>query len=520
MLRFPLGFLIIILGGATGFASYVMDRVEQKLRGKGFKWSTRVIDFPGVVWNELSGPGVIAKELRVEPSWPLQVVLRDATIDPSAIGRKKQGMASTQDPLNVQSSIDIPFEVRASNLSVKWGEKKLLEQLTGSLYPTISLAGEEDTIEAIWDPANPTNLQGSARTRISFAHARADIAATFNLGSYLDLQIASDNVVLQHSFLSQESIPDIPLNMRLVWKPDTDEVAAEGTVGELNWSAVGTTDITTHNLQFRVPITPLSTIVSIFGSMIPEAENATIAGEVGLAAHITGPPWDWSFEPAAQALAVSNALPSDFGGERIRWKRNEVPYETGPGTADWVALDDAGWLPEAAIAAEDIRFRAHPGFDLVAIQEALDASVQEERIRGGSTITQQLAKNLFLDGRRTLLRKMRELILALDMEERMTKDAILALYLNVVEFGPGIHGIGAAADAWFLKDPANLSPREAAFLASILPAPNMWHQRISETKRVPIQRVNEVLNRMRIRGSLSRAEHKRAIQERLRVVPP
>ena len=89
-----------------------------------------------------------------------------------------------------------------------------------------------------------------------------------------------------------------------------------------------------------------------------------------------------------------------------------------------------------------------------------------------------------------------------------------------MEFGPGIHGIGAASDAWFLKDPAQLTPREAAFLASILPAPNMWHQRISETKRVPVQRVNEVLNRMRRRGTLSGAQHRRALQERLRVVPP
>ena len=114
---------------------------------------------------------------------------------------------------------------------------------------------------------------------------------------------------------------------------------------------------------------------------------------------------------------------------------------------------------------------------------------------------------------------MRELLLALDMEDRMSKDAILALYLNVVEFGPGIHGIAEASEAWFLKDPAHLTPREAAFLASILPAPNMWHKRISETNKVPIQRVNEVLNRMRIRGTLSKAQHRQAIQERLRVPP-
>jgi monofunctional biosynthetic peptidoglycan transglycosylase len=177
-------------------------------------------------------------------------------------------------------------------------------------------------------------------------------------------------------------------------------------------------------------------------------------------------------------------------------------------------------MPEAVIAAEDIRFRSHRGFDLVAIQEALVASGGDERIRGGSTITQQLAKNLFLDGRRTLQRKLRELLLAMSLEDRMTKDAILMLYLNVVEFGPGLWGIKAASDAWFMKRPDQLSAREAAFLASILPAPNMWHRRIAETGRVPVSRVDGVLDRMRRRGSLSKAEHRKARNETLRVVPP
>ena len=102
----------------------------------------------------------------------------------------------------------------------------------------------------------------------------------------------------------------------------------------------------------------------------------------------------------------------------------------------------------------------------------------------------------------------------------MTKDAILALYLNVVEFGPGIWGIRDAADAWFLKRPDQLSVREAAFLASILPAPKMWHRRISESGKAPRARVNGVLDRMRRRGSLSHAGHAEARAETLRVVPP
>jgi membrane peptidoglycan carboxypeptidase len=206
--------------------------------------------------------------------------------------------------------------------------------------------------------------------------------------------------------------------------------------------------------------------------------------------------------------------------DQVEWRTGRGIQRVGPKLPGWVSLADAGWMPEAVIAAEDIRFRTHPGFDLVAIQEALEAAPREVRVRGGSTITQQLAKNLFFDGRRTLRRKLRELLVALALEERMSKDGILALYLNVVNFGPGIRGVGAAADAWFLKAPGQLSPREAAFLASILPAPNMWHRRITETGKPPVRRVDEVLDRMRIRGVLTKAEHGRERARRLRIVPP
>ena len=520
MKQILLGLSIIVAGAISGTTAYIIDGAEQKLRNKGFTWSSRSIEFTQVRWSRVHGPGLTADQLKIQPSWPLRVELKEVHIDPTGFESPHNSNSSQASVPRSSSVIDIPFEVHASKLRIAWGDDPLFENLSGTLHPSISLTNTEDTIEARWDPSKPRHIQGMAKTSVTFEHARADIEATFNLRDYLDLEIASDNLRLSHSFLSTQSSPDIPMNMRVVWNPDTEELAADGQIGTLAWSVVGTSDTKTHNLQFRVPMTPLSTIVSVFGDMIPEADSATVRGEVGLAAHIAGPPWDWSFEPAAHALSVSGALPTQFGGDRIRWKRNGIAYETGPGTRDWVRLDEAGWLPEAAIAAEDIRFRAHSGFDLVAIQEALDASVHEERVRGGSTITQQLAKNLFLDGRRTLVRKLRELLLALDMEERMSKDAILALYLNVVEFGPGIHGIAEASDAWFLKDPAHLSPREAAFLVSILPAPNMWHKRISETKRVPIQRVNEVLNRMRIRGSIGPSQHQQAIRERLRVVPP
>jgi membrane peptidoglycan carboxypeptidase len=106
------------------------------------------------------------------------------------------------------------------------------------------------------------------------------------------------------------------------------------------------------------------------------------------------------------------------------------------------------------------------------------------------------------------------------MERRLPKEAILSLYLNIVEFGPGITGIGAASEAWFLKDTAQLSPREAAFLASLLPAPRMWHAKLVAGESMPRRQIDEVLGRMARRGDLSEAQFKAAKKEQLRVVPP
>jgi len=520
VIRVLLGLALLLLGGGAGIAVYAIGVVEQKLTDKGFHWAEQSIRLPSLAWSGIEGPGMNASLLLVQPSWPVQVQLLDAKIDPSTLPADASNTASNASGTTSTNSIDIPFEVHARNLSVSWKEHSLVSGMNGSLFPIISLSNEANSIEAAWDPAKPRHIHGTANTRLEHEYATAEVSAEFNLGAFIELELKSSNLVVRHKFLAGQPMPEIPFKTRLVWKADTREIAAEGEIGEVAWNAIGTTDTKTHDMLIRIPMTPLSSIVSLFGGLIPESEAAEIVGEVGLAAHIAGPPWEWSFEPAAQDLSVSGALPDQFGGDRVRWRRNGVPFETGPASTGWVNLDNAGWLPEAAIAAEDIRFRTHPGFDLVAIQEALDASMNEERMRGGSTITQQLCKNLFLDGRRTLLRKLRELVLAMNMENRMSKDAILALYLNVVEFGPGINGIAEASHAWFLKDPAHLSPREAAFLVSILPAPNMWHKRISKTKEVPIRRVNEVLNRMRIRGTLSVGEHRRAIQERLRVVPP
>jgi monofunctional biosynthetic peptidoglycan transglycosylase len=128
-------------------------------------------------------------------------------------------------------------------------------------------------------------------------------------------------------------------------------------------------------------------------------------------------------------------------------------------------------LLRAVLVAEDTRFYEHEGFDLEQIREAWRSNRGGRRMRGASTITQQTAKNVYLDPSRNFLRKGREAILTGWLELWLTKDGILELYLNVVELGPGVFGVRAASDAYFERAPANLSREQSALLAATLPAP-------------------------------------------------
>ena len=128
-------------------------------------------------------------------------------------------------------------------------------------------------------------------------------------------------------------------------------------------------------------------------------------------------------------------------------------------------------LQHAVIAAEDARFYQHHGFDWHEVQIAAEDDLEGGRMRGASTITQQLVKNLFFTTHRSLLRKAAEFTLAPAAEVLLPKRRILELYLNIVEWGPGIYGAEAAAQAWYGIPASRLNREQAARLAAILPSP-------------------------------------------------
>lgn len=141
----------------------------------------------------------------------------------------------------------------------------------------------------------------------------------------------------------------------------------------------------------------------------------------------------------------------------------------------WVSWDDISPLvPLAVVASEDQRFPQHRGFDLVEIQNALQDYSESGRLRGASTISQQVAKNLFLWPGRSLIRKGLEAWFTLLLEVFMPKQRILEIYLNIAQFGPDIFGVGPASLRYFNKPPSDLTLKQASLLAAVLPNPERY----------------------------------------------
>ncbi len=160
--------------------------------------------------------------------------------------------------------------------------------------------------------------------------------------------------------------------------------------------------------------------------------------------------------------------------ERARLQGKEVGWR-------WVPYDQISQeLKKTVVAAEDMSFFSHNGFDTHEIKVAARDAVRGKQVRGASTITQQLAKNLWLTPSRSPTRKIREFILTRQLEDRLSKQRILELYLNVVQFGPNTFGAEAAAREYFGLPAAELDRRQAASLAASLPRPSSWHPGVTD----------------------------------------
>lgn len=189
-------------------------------------------------------------------------------------------------------------------------------------------------------------------------------------------------------------------------------------------------------------------------------------------------------------------------------KRTVVPFEEIPDI-----------VKKATIAIEDENFYEHPAFDWKSIMRALLVNISRRRIdQGGSTITQQLAKNAFLTHHKTITRKVRELVLAFKLEKKYSKDEILNLYLNQIPYGSNAYGIEAASKTFFDKRAKDLTLAEAALLVSLPQAPSYYSPYGTHTNEL-MQRKDAVLEKMHKLGFITEEEKEKAKKEKLNFAP-
>jgi monofunctional glycosyltransferase len=177
----------------------------------------------------------------------------------------------------------------------------------------------------------------------------------------------------------------------------------------------------------------------------------------------------------------------------------------------WVSYNNISPnLRNAVLIAEDGAFFQHSGYDLDEIRESVKRNWREKRfVRGASTITQQLAKNLYLSTSRNPLRKVRELFIAQELERNLPKQRIFEIYLNVIEWGDGIYGIEPAARRYFGKSASELLPEEAAILAAMIPNPRRYTP--SRNLKYLEKRKSEILDRLARWKYLAPEEYQAAV---------
>jgi monofunctional glycosyltransferase len=184
---------------------------------------------------------------------------------------------------------------------------------------------------------------------------------------------------------------------------------------------------------------------------------------------------------------------------------------------DWLRLQDiSSNLKWAIVLSEDWGFYQHEGVDFNQLQIAINEGLEDKKLRGASTITQQMVKNVYLSQSRSYLRKIHEMILTYQVEKVLHKQRILEIYLNCIEFGPGVYGIKKASSYYFKKPASSLTPRESAFIAMLLPSPKKYSIsfRKKSLTRFARTRVKAILRKMRMAKIISADQFNSEVEQK------
>ena len=281
------------------------------------------------------------------------------------------------------------------------------------------------------------------------------------------------------------------------------------------------------DFELEVPRLDFARLLATAGLEMP----ADDLGSAALSIHVSGPPLDpaalsvaprLDFTPPARTLPSIERLKIPFVHRVETSAGRELEIRISPESPDFLALADVPPLfLRTLLIAEDANFYGHPGVDLAALPVAMATNFARGSFaRGGSTISQQLAKNLFLWRRKTISRKLEEASLALLLDSALGKSRVLELYLSVIEWGPGLYGLRPAARHYFGVEPQALTPKQMTFLVSLIPGPVKYQRSFAGGVPTPFfdGLMTTLLTKLQSVGALSETECAAAVAEPLALV--
>jgi penicillin-binding protein 1A len=361
-------------------------------------------------------------------------------------------------------------------------------------FAELELAGGPVGLSALGVREGDFGLIGVRETRLE---ARAELKAQDFSHTELSSKGVLENLRLRRAALAPGEISAA----RLGWRFEgtlAESVASlknmELSLGDLRVQLSGEVSLKPEHPQADVRVSvPLAACNALLGAvprgMAPLTEAIRAEGTFSLEGSLY---YDSQKVSATRVgLRVDNQckireVPAAISANRFRgpWLRevkaadgSPMTIESGPSTPDWTQYEDISpFMETAVLVCEDGHFFTHHGFDYNALENSVRMNLESGRfLRGGSTVSMQLAKNLYLSKEKTISRKLQEAVLTMLLEQQLSKHEIMELYLNIIEFGPGIYGVRQAAHYYFNEEAHDLSLGQALYLASILPSPDVQH---------------------------------------------
>lgn len=435
----------------------------------------------------------------------IQVVFDDLKVDWATMPFPEKFANGTYGPIDGSLTLQKRGKQTQATFSVR--EPSTGSALNGRINPTekgwdISAGIEGDMVKLLGSLLTAAELdirKLPTRGRFGAVYATRDKSATIDLDlEQYDVDLASDLVSAQRltGFTAREQARiDIDFSAgKVSMKDGVVEVNGVPMLASLQLMPGDSSPTFQINADLRT--TPLLKLLrSVPGAREPVftknvSPDVRFALSFSFSGHLRDPSsWQPKLEHRVSGIGPKGEgsglelLSSTFRYYPLtKTGRALEPRLVGPGSPTWQPYAKIPYiLRRCVIVSEDSSFFFHNGIELVEVQDALrDSLTPGEKTRGGSTITQQLVKNLFLTRDRTALRKAQEMLLTFHLESTLKKEQIFELYMNIIEWGPNIYGIKEASQHYFGKKPENLSTREMAWLATIIPSPIPSHQQYEQ----------------------------------------